>query len=228
MLSKAYIPILQNLSPGELKEAHNQLEFAKALVTSWLAQYKFRRWTAHSTSGKRVTKAEREERARQVAERLCDHSRWRTHGKSLRIDDLRNLGLKVTDYSADPELNDAIMRYYTLLQMVFDTTNIYKIWEIPQSWIVRSVNIAGQPAPPIAQGATKAELQVQCPSCKRDLRIQANLDTLQPLNDGMLPYPEGDMMKCPDCGTDINLIDVRRKVELGTRRKVVPFREEGS
>ena len=41
-LNRAYIPILQNISPGEIQPAKNGLAFAKELVTRWLAQYKVR------------------------------------------------------------------------------------------------------------------------------------------------------------------------------------------
>jgi hypothetical protein len=41
--------------------------------------------------------------------------------------------LKITDYSKTPDLNDAIVRYHTLLQMTF-TTNLYKISEV---WTLR-------------------------------------------------------------------------------------------
>ena len=51
-LNRAYIPILQGISPGELQNAENALSFAKILVTQWLAQYKFRTWTTHSSNGR--------------------------------------------------------------------------------------------------------------------------------------------------------------------------------
>ena len=38
-LNKAYIPILQGISPGELQSAENALAFAKVLVTDWLARH---------------------------------------------------------------------------------------------------------------------------------------------------------------------------------------------
>lgn len=36
--------------------------------------------------------------------------------------------LRITDYSKTADLNDAIVRYHTLLQMTF-ATNLYKIFE---------------------------------------------------------------------------------------------------
>ena len=35
ILNKAYIPILQGISPGEIQSAVNALDFSKRLVTDW-------------------------------------------------------------------------------------------------------------------------------------------------------------------------------------------------
>lgn len=95
VLSKAYIPILQGISPGELQHAENALSFARELVTKWLAKYKFQNWDIHSSTGKPVTEDEKRNQAEKVASQLCDQNRWRTHGRSIKIPDLLNLGLKI-------------------------------------------------------------------------------------------------------------------------------------
>lgn len=41
-LNLAYLPILQQISPGELENARNALNFARVLVTDWLAKFKFK------------------------------------------------------------------------------------------------------------------------------------------------------------------------------------------
>ena len=41
-LNKAYIPILQGISPGELQAAENAKSFAIELVKKWLFTYKFK------------------------------------------------------------------------------------------------------------------------------------------------------------------------------------------
>lgn len=51
-LNKAYIPILQNISPGELQSAQNALDFARTLVKEWLFRYKFKDWHTHSKTGR--------------------------------------------------------------------------------------------------------------------------------------------------------------------------------
>ncbi len=146
-LNKAYIPILQAISPGELEAANNAQRFGKHLVTQWLAQYKFKNWVTHSSSGKPVTPEEREARAEEIAHILGDHGRWMTHGRFLLADDLRSMRLEITDYSSEPELEEAIRRYHTLLQMTF-ATNIYKVFETTQTQIYRAM---APPAPPMQQ-----------------------------------------------------------------------------
>ena len=39
-LNPAYIPILQNISPGEIQKCENVQSFSKRLVTDWLIKYK--------------------------------------------------------------------------------------------------------------------------------------------------------------------------------------------
>ena len=107
-LNKAYIPILQNIHPGEIQSCENAQNFSSSLVTKWLNTYKFRNWANHSSSGKPVTTSEREQKAKDIAEKLCDHSSWLTHGRSIKIHNLELMGLKITDYGKQPALQDAI------------------------------------------------------------------------------------------------------------------------
>ena len=99
ILNKAYIPILQGISPGELQAAENAKNFAIELVKEWLVTYKFKKWKTHSTDNTPVTNQEKEGRANEVATALSNHSKWLTHARSLKIQDIRDLKLKITDYS---------------------------------------------------------------------------------------------------------------------------------
>jgi hypothetical protein len=222
VLNKAYIPILQGISPGELQSAQNALDFAKVLVTSWLAKYKFKNWTTHSTSGAPVTDAEKTARANEVAERLCDHRHWLTHGRSIKIDDLRAMRLQIIDYSQNPRLLDAINRYYALLQMTF-ATNIYKIYETPDSQIVKAIAVPGPNFGilPALQAAAAANFELTCNNCKTVSKIQANFGQAQPVEPGHLPFPPNNKFKCPKCGAEHDLSDTRRQLEGQTRKPIV-------
>lgn len=220
-LNRAYIPLLQRISPGDLQHAQNALDFAQLLVTDWLSTYKFKNWNTHRTHdpGTPVTPEEKRVRAAKVAEDLCNHSKWKTHGRSIRLQDLHGLGVEVTDYGQDPDLADAIRRYSVLLRMTFDTTNVYKIIETQGSQILRFLVGAGAPipAPAVPDGIVA---QVQCDRCKQAYNLQLDFDELKPLQPGTTRYPANDILVCDRCQNQINVANVRQQVEMQTKRRV--------
>jgi hypothetical protein len=225
-LNPAYIPILQNISPGEIQHCENAQAFSRTLVTDWLKNYKFSHWDKHKCTGNAVTPAEKKERAEEIAKALCRHKDWLTHARSIKIDDLQKLRLEIINYSELPELNDAITRYYTLFSMAFSMTNIYKIIETPESQIIR--HIVSNESTPISQGGSQignmdiAEINFVCPSCKNLIKIQANLMIHSNLKSGLIPFPiDNNIMRCPNCGLENNLTPIRLRIEAQSGKKIV-------
>lgn len=222
ILNKAYIPILQGMSPGELQSAENALNFAKTLVTEWLAQYKFKNWATHSSTGVPVTDGDKKTRAKEIADQLCDHRHWLTHGRSIKLDDLKKMRLAVVDYSQNAKLLDGISRYFALLQMTF-ATNIYKIYETPDSQIVKFTAVATpqQLGPQHLQAADAAFLEFVCNSCKTVSKLQANLGASHPIQPGHVAFPADNKFKCPKCGVEHDFTDTRRQIEAQAKKQVV-------
>jgi hypothetical protein len=225
ILNKAYIPILQGISPGELQSAENALNFAKILVTQWLAQYKFKNWTTHSSTGAAVTEADKKDRAKVIADRLCDHSHWLTHGRSIKLDDLKEMRLLVEDYSKNPKLLDAISRYFALLQMTF-ATNMYKIYETQADQIMKAIAVQqmAQQLPPqqlAPQAADGVVLEITCNNCKTPSKVQVNLGTPKPIQPGHVAFPANSRLKCPKCGIEHDLTDTRRQIEAQFKKPIV-------
>ncbi len=225
VLNKAYIPILQAISPGEIQHAENALKFAKILVTQWLANYKFKNWDTHSSTKKTVTDGDKLKRAEEIADKLADHSRWLTHARSLKIEDLRNMKLLITDYSEQPELADAIRRYFVLLKMTFATPlGVYKVFETPKSQILsfaREENMLVQQQPAQSKLSEFADINFTCQACKEVFKIQGNLRKGFPIQPGSVPFPATNKMKCPKCGIDLDLTELRRNVEAKVGRKII-------
>lgn len=217
-LNKAYIPILQGVSPGEIQNAQNALNFAKKLVTEWLAKYKFENWTTHS-NGAPVSMEEKEKRAEEIASKLCNHSHWLTHGRSIKISDLTEMKLQIVDYSTNAKLYDAINRYYTLLQMTFQS-NIYKVFETPNSQIYRMITEkrVGENDP---QTADNVSLEQNCATCGKPFKIQANLEKNIPLAAGHIKFPPTNMAFCPSCHKPNDLSKIRKNIEQQTGKKIV-------
>lgn len=220
-LDIAYIPILQSISPGEIQHCENAQSFSRTLVTAWLKEYKFKYWETHSSTGQVVTEAEKEKRAKEIATLLCNHGLWLTHGRSIGINKLCEIGLQILDYTKLPELNDAISRYYTLLRMSFET-NIYKIYETPESQIYRMLNTGGLQIPlPQPNLPNPLIFDFECGRCHQKSKIQANFDQSLPLAPGTTLFPSDNLLKCAACGADSNLLGLRQQLEAQTRRKII-------
>ncbi len=224
-LNAAYIPILQKLSPGELEHARNALQFARETVREWLVKYKFREWEHHSSTGLPVTLDDKRNRADEIAAALCSQARWRTHGRSIRIADLRALRLKITNYDDDPELADAVNRYYVLLRMMFETGNIYKIVETPAATLAMRFNVE---ATQIEQAGIQATQQarsvvgdVPCPHCGTAIKIQIDFEPGVPRTPSAIRYPAGGQLPCPSCGDTVNLKPALAEVEASVGKKAL-------
>ena len=224
-LNRVYIPMLQNLSPGELQHARNAQDFAVGLVRTWLERYKFKDWTKHRTSGEAVTEKEKHDRANEIATALSNHSQWKTHGRSIKIGDLHELGLRITNFGENHELADAISRYYILLRMTFES-NIFKLFETPTSQIIRyeRVNIveAPVPVPSSAQDqANQVVVELTCKKCNTVVKVQGNLGVQSPLQPGHLPFPANNKLQCPTCGVVHDLMQARQQVEAQGKKPLL-------
>ncbi|MCP4550324.1 MAG: Clp protease ClpP [bacterium] len=218
-LNRAYIPMLQTLSPGEIQSAENALNFAKKLVTDWLVRYKFKNWDTHSSTGAKVSDEERQKRAEEIAGTLCNHRMWLTHGRSIKIQDLETMRLIIKDYSKELALAEAIRRYHTLLQMTFGS-NVYKVIETPDSQIYRFVGQSVPPPPQDVQQANTVFLDVQCNNCNATSKLQVNLKK-SPLQPGLHAFPANNRFQCPKCGVEIDLSGARRQIELQSKQAIV-------
>ena len=221
ILNKTYIPILQGISVAEIQACENAQDFSKKLVSNWLATCKFKNWDKHSSTGNPVTEDEKMQRAEDIAGQLCNHSHWLTHGRSIKLKDLNEMRLKVTNYTKDVDLCDAIRRYYTLLRMGFDMTSMYKLFETPTTQIYRFAS------PPVALPAGRpgsadvAQIDLPCPRCKNGIRIQANMGKKQPLQEGSVPFPADNKLRCSNCGLELDLGGIRKQLEAQNKKQVV-------
>lgn len=114
-LTQAEFLLLKDLDLATLRSYEQAKNLTIDLLKRWLVKYKFKNWTLHS-SGKEVTEAEKQERAREIADMLSDSNRWKSHGRPINIAILtEELHLRIDDYSNNKERRDLIRNYYGLL-----------------------------------------------------------------------------------------------------------------
>lgn len=104
MLNPFDATMIAQITPGEIGSVFNALKFAEDLVVEWLVKYKFKKWNVTETHKIPVTEEMKGRRAEEIAKELTNHSKWRLHGRSIKIDDLEGIGLKITRLDNDPEI----------------------------------------------------------------------------------------------------------------------------
>ena len=223
--------MVAQISPGELKGVINSLEFAKDLVTDWLKRYKFRNWTI--TQGRKipVTDEMKEERAVKVAEKLCNHTNWRSHGRSLKIDDLKD-ELIIEDIDRIPEVSDIVHRIKTVIRLIFSSSTDFKLYFWEDLQIARSATVANVPGPipmPMAENRSVPVInfQIMCPKCKKMHKIPGYIGITKedvkklglPINnqvkDGVL------LCDTAGCGMAIDLKPTLNQAETQIKKEIV-------
>lgn len=222
-LNRAYIPILQKISPGEIESARNALRFGQTLASLWLNTYKFKHWTVHGTSKEPVSDEDRKQRAQDIAENLGSHSKWLTHARSLKIKELTEMGIQITNYEDNTELSDAIRRYHILLMMSFET-NMVKLFESIDNQVYRFLN-AGTPMQPPPQQSTQktalVKIEYVCPNCNRKSHIFGKLDPNVKMPPEAVAFPKTNKFTCPACGKESDLTSLRMQLEAGLRKQIL-------
>lgn len=115
-LTQAEFLILKDFDLAELRSYEQAKELAVDMLKKWLTKYKFKDWTVHSSTGAAVTNEEKEARALDIANKLSDNNIWKSHGRPIGIQVLKDeLRLKIIDFERDSELSDIIGEYYDAL-----------------------------------------------------------------------------------------------------------------
>lgn len=225
--------VISQISPGEIFGVVNSLEYAKDLVKKWLYEYKFKDWHITKTRKLKVTPEMKQERASYVADFLSNHTEWRTHGRSLKIDDLQDL-IVIEKIDDDKKLADIVYRIKTVLKLIMSGSTTYKIFRTADTFLAKTVTIApnnGMPMPsPIDQDKKEhtvdtVQLSLSCPKCKKQHQIDGYLDIdSNKIKELKLPtnpnIGDNDILTCDNCKFELDLKPIKNAIEAKNQRKV--------
>lgn len=118
-LTEAEFLMIKDLDLAELKDYEQAKDLTIDLLKKWLVKYKFKNWETHQTSstlkGTVVTDEQKEQRAEEIASALSNNSKWKSHGRPINIEALKDLRLKIEDYSSDRAFRQLLRDYFDLL-----------------------------------------------------------------------------------------------------------------
>lgn len=114
-ISQAEFLILKDFDLAELRAYEQAKELAVDLIQKWLVKYKFKDWVTHS-NGVAVTLEEKKQRAYEIADKLSNNNIWKSHGRAINLEELREMNLKIIDYGEDKELSRKIDDYNSIMR----------------------------------------------------------------------------------------------------------------
>lgn len=214
--------IISQVSPGEINRVVNSLEFAKDLVTDWLVKYKFKNWKKTETQGKTVDEQYKLKRAKKVASELTNQSKLRTHGRSLKIVDLRQW-LKISRIDEDAELADIVYRIKTVIRLIFASSSTYKLFftesqKIFRNQVSNSRTSLPMPINQIKGQKVEANIEQKCPKCGKQNKLKAI--PVNQLSEEQKKEADIQTITCENCGYNVDLSPVRNQLELQLGNKV--------
>ncbi|OHD63917.1 MAG: peptidase [Spirochaetes bacterium RBG_13_51_14] len=219
--------MVAQITPGELGSVYHALKFAEDLVVEWLINYKFKKWAETETRKIPVTMEMKTNRANEIAKELTNHSKWRSHGRSIKIDDLEKIGIKITKVDDDPKLSDIIYRIQTVCRLLFESTTAFKIFATHENKIFKQAVQSGMPIkfPQNIAQPDVVEIDQKCPKCGTSHKIYGKFSQNKKIdvdfgNKGFKPFPKDSKIKCA-CGFEIDLSGIRNQIEIQTGRKLL-------
>lgn len=115
------VRLIDSLDKKELGDALTATDYSTMMATEFLKSFKFKNWSIRENSGQPVTHEYRELRAKEIADALASHVRWKAHGHALSRDVLwTEIKLKIDHPSQ--ELERAVTRLWALFNWLFDKT----------------------------------------------------------------------------------------------------------
>ncbi|EHQ88311.1 SDH family Clp fold serine proteinase [Desulfosporosinus youngiae] len=218
--------MIAQITPGELGSVFNALKFAEDLVCEWLVKYKFKNWITTETRQLPVTEDMKSKVAQDIATKLTNHSLWRSHGRSIKIENLKEIGLTVKRVDDDLRLSDIVYRIQTVCRLLFDTTTTFKIFATAENKIFRQ-GVPGSAPIPVPQNRLPdvVEINQQCPNCGKTHKLYGKFAEDPQIDKdlvakGFLPFPKDDKIIC-ECGFTIDLSGIKNEIETQIKRKLV-------
>lgn len=111
--------ILANITPGEIEDISNSLNFAKESIEEW---FEHNNLLQADDDYEKV-------KATDVSKILVNNSMWKVHGRSIKIHNLKSMGLDITHADDNEELANVIYRIHNLCLILSEHTpqEFYKI-----------------------------------------------------------------------------------------------------
>ena len=213
--------MVAQITPAEIKGVENSLKYGEELVSRFLSEYKFKNWNETETRKEKVTEDYKVERAKEIATKLSDHTTWKSHGRSLKLKTLEEIGLKIKNINDDEKISELVERIHVLLRLIFSSSATYKIIVTNEGKLSKAASLTSiQEEYESFQELDEVghvEFNVKCPNCGQEYGLYAkfvednNIDE-DSKNKGLIKFPMDSIFLCK-CGDTIDLSPFKKEFE---------------
>lgn len=124
------IRMIDTIDKKELGDAISATQYSEQMAASFIEKYKFKHWTTKDTTKAVVTSADRKTRAKEIAQALASHDKWKSHGHCINRDVLWN-EIKLKINHPDDKMERVVNRCWALAHWIFERTPVTKIISCP-------------------------------------------------------------------------------------------------
>jgi hypothetical protein len=130
------IHLLNNINPYRVGVAQNSTDLIIGMLVDYLVKYRLKNWSPHPDK-KPAIHSERVKKAREIAEKFCNHSIWKSHDKGItRLEAYELCDLEITAVESITGLERAFRRFWALLYYTFKSTHVRKIYGTTTNYFI--------------------------------------------------------------------------------------------
>jgi hypothetical protein len=140
------VRLLDQMDQRQLGAAMSATSYVINMASTYLEHHKFKTWDTHRSTKQPVTPEEKKARAKEVAQQLASHDKWKAHGHAISRDILwQELKIQIDHPESFDGLQRAMRRLWALAYYTFDKLPVVKMMISAHYAFVRSqVNLVLQ------------------------------------------------------------------------------------
>jgi len=133
----AYLPLLNKYDLHILQICENARKLSENLARDWLTQYMFK------------NDKNKKQKAKKIATQLSSHKIYLSHGRPIKIQDAKKMGLKINDLRDNIQLRNNIWELYCIIEIFLDRSPIIKLYENNKgTFLIKQIPVQPLPQKP--------------------------------------------------------------------------------
>ncbi len=219
--------MIAQITPGEFESVFNAQQFVIDKLQEWLPKYKFKHWKETETRKLSVNEEMKKVQAEKIAKKLINRAKWLSHGRSLKIKELEDIGLRIRRLEDTKEICEIVYRIKTVLRVLFGSSTHYKVFVTETEKLFRDAYAPGfkRDIQSTSIQTPVAEITATCPQCGKRYPLYTKFGKLpgefeKNLAKKATKFPVDNKLSC-ECGFQFDLSGLRNQLEKQIGRKIV-------